>query len=414
MLSKPLASEMRPQSWDLVVGQEHLLGPAGALRPLISTGVIPSQSVILFGPPGTGKTTIAKLLAMNAVFVELSALNVGVSTLRDEIESAKRRLETFDQRTVLFIDEIHRFAKNQQESLLAAVESGAITLIAATTEKPSTSIVRALLSRCLVFELHLLSDEDIADLCRRALGGGLLGRKVGISETALRAVQRYASGDARKALNLLQAAFSTLKPGEGEIGPEEIASSGVESVFEFDRDGSFHYDTISAFIKSIRGSDVDAALEYLAVMLSGGERPEFIGRRLMILAAEDVGLADPQALGIAVAANSAAKEVGMPEARIPLAEATIYLALAPKSNSAYRAINEAIEKVEKSKLKIPPHLTHAGAGEYVYPHDFDPPLVRQQYRGETTEFYKPSNNGSEAELGHRWKRILEALRGLKG
>lgn len=414
MLSKPLASEMRPQSWKLVVGQEHLLGPTGALRPLISSGVIPSQSVILYGPPGTGKTTIAKLLARSAVFVELSALNVGVSTLRDEIESAKRRSETFDQRTVLFIDEIHRFAKNQQESLLAAVESGAITLIAATTEKPSTSIVRALISRCLVFELQPLSDEAIAELCDRALAGGLLGRRVSISDTALRAVQRYASGDARKALNLLQAAFAALESSGVEIGPEEIASSGVESVFEFDRDGSFHYDTISAFIKSIRGSDVDAALEYLAVMLSGGERPEFIGRRLMILAAEDVGLADPQALEIAVAANSVAKEVGMPEARIPLAEATIYLALAPKSNSAYRAINEAMEKVGESRLKIPPHLTHAGAREYVYPHDFDPPIVRQQYRGETTEFYKPTNNGSEAELGRRWQRILEVLRGLKG
>lgn len=406
----PLASELRPNEWNELVGQQHLVGPRGVLTPIITRGQIPTQSIILHGPPGTGKTTIARLLASRAKFVEISALSAGVATLREEIEAAEKRLSSFDQRTVLFVDEIHRFAKNQQEALLAAVESGLITLIGATTEYPGTNIVRALLSRCLVFELYPLDDLAISEICIRAVKSGLLSGVSEITEDALTAAVRHASGDARRALNLIQAAAAQLPLGVKVIDGDAIERTGVERVLDFDRDGSYHYDTISAFIKSVRGSDVDAALGYLAVMLTGGERPEFIGRRLMILAAEDIGLADPQALPLAVAANAVATQVGMPEARIPLAEATIYLALAPKSNSAYLAIDKAIKMVSSSgPISIPGHLKSQGTSSYRYPHDFNPPIIRQAYWLSSHRFYEPTRQGSEGALDARHRQIRSIL-----
>lgn len=410
MLTSPLASQLRPNSWDEIVGQEHLTGKNGALQGLIRNSEPPRQSIILHGPPGSGKTTIARLLARNAVFVELSALSAGVSSVRDEITAAEKRRQTFDQQTVLFIDEIHRFAKNQQESLLAAVEAGVVTLVGATTESPGASIVRALLSRCLVFELLPLQNESIVEVCVRALSSGLLGGGISISDPAYAAIARHAAGDARRALNLLQAASELLPKEATVISEVEIEATGIEKILDFDLDGNHHYDTISAFIKSVRGSDVDAALEYLALMIAGGEKPEFIGRRLMILAAEDVGLADPTALTVAVSANSVAMQVGLPEARIPLAEATIYLALAPKSNSAYKAINTAIDAVEKNQPRIPEHLTVRGSDEYMYPHDFDPPIASQSYRIARDVYYRPGKQGFEAEMAKR----LEALKALLG
>lgn len=410
MLTSPLASELRPESWGEILGQEHLLGENGALSSFITNTAVPSQSIILHGPPGTGKTTIARLLASKGVFIELSAISSGVANVRDEISEAEKRRLTYDLRTVLFVDEIHRFAKNQQEALLAAVESGVVTLIGATTENPATHIVRALLSRCLVLELQPLSDTAISEICNRALAGSKLGIGLTITPEALTTVQRHAAGDARKALNLLQAAAMKLAPGQKQIGSPEIGATGVDRLMDFDLDGDFHYDTISAFIKSVRGSDVDAALEYLAVMILGGERPEFIGRRLMILAAEDVGLADPNAMQVAVAANTIAAEVGLPEARIALAEATIYLALAPKSNSAYLAINRAIESVSLERPAIPTHLTRSGTTDYKYPHDFEPPITSQRYRFGTAEHYQPRGEGFEAELKVRLKAIKPILK----
>lgn len=409
MLSTPLASELRPEKWGDILGQDHLLGPNGPLANQMNSNDPPSQSMVLYGPPGTGKTTIARLIARSAVFVELSAISNGVAAVRDEIELAAKRRQTFDQRTVLFVDEIHRFAKNQQEALLAAVESGVVTLIGATTEYPGTNVVRALLSRCLVFELRPLDKEAISSICDRAVSSGLLGRGLSISDEARNAIIRHAAGDARRALNLLQASAAQLSSGELVIGEKEIEASGVERVLDFDLDGTFHYDTISAFIKSVRGSDVNAALEYLALMISAGERPEFIGRRLMILAAEDIGLADPAAMSVAVAANSIAMQVGLPEARIPLAEATIYLALAPKSNSAYQAINRAIDEVATRRPAIPEHLTRAGAAKYTYPHDFNPPIASQRYRIGKAEYYQPGKQGFESEVAQRLTAIKSIL-----
>jgi putative ATPase len=369
-----------------------------------------TQSVILHGPPGSGKTTIARLLAHKSVFVELNALSTGVAQVRDEIEAARLRRDTFDKHTVLFIDEIHRFAKNQQEALLSAVESGVVTLIAATTEQPTVTVVKALVSRCLVFELNPLSHADILELLKRALHSEWLPGKRVLSEEASDALVRFGSGDARRALNLLQVAVSRMQATETELRVEHIQQVNNEDVVDYDLDGDYHYDTISAFIKSIRGSDADAAIYYLALMLTGHEKIEFIGRRLLILAAEDIGLADPHAIVIVNAAYQAATQVGMPEARIPLAEATIYLALAPKSNSAYRAINTAMDDITKQgRLAVPEHLKNAQAGGYNYPHDFDPPIVSQQYLREPRRFFVPGNQGYEEALGARWRQLVKLL-----
>lgn len=410
MTNQPLAASLRPTNLSEVIGQDHLVAEGGALAKLLDGNGALAQSIILYGPPGCGKTTIARLVSGQAVFIELSALNSGVAELRDTIEAAAKRLLTFDQRTCLFVDELHRFAKNQQEALLAAVESGTVTLIGATTELPSVSVVRALLSRCLVFELNSLSDEAVSQICHRAIRDFPSGRRLQFDSEALQNLVRFAAGDARKALNLLEAAVKRMHPDEVEIHQAHLDDVGTAEVLDFDLGGDFHYDTISAFIKSVRGSDVDAALEYLAVMLVGGERPEFVARRLMILAAEDVGLADPSAVSIVFAATQIAQQVGMPEARIPLAEATIYLALAPKSNSAYRAINSAMQRVKDSRPQIPNHLTRAGSDRYVYPHDFDPPITRQQYVSPpAVVHYQPKASGFERNLVDRLAQINEIL-----
>ena len=414
MTNQPLAASLRPTTWTEVVGQDHLVGAGGSITELLDGNGTLAHSIVLYGPPGSGKTTIARLASGSAVFVELSALNSGVAELRETIESAAKRRQTFDQRTCLFVDELHRFAKNQQEALLAAVESGIVTLIGATTELPAVSVVRALLSRCLVFELQPLSDEAVSKICLRAISSPEAQRPLRIHSEALNALVRYAAGDARKALNLLEASIERLGPEEVEILQSHLSEVGTAEILDFDLGGDFHYDTISAFIKSVRGSDVDAALEYLAVMLVGGERPEFIARRLMILAAEDVGLADPSALSIVFSASQIAQQVGMPEARIPLAEATIYLALAPKSNSAYVAINSAMQKVKERRPIIPAHLTRAGTDEYVYPHDFDPPITKQAYLDTPeSEHYKPKSHGFEKNLVERVSQINQILGKLK-
>lgn len=401
---------MRPKTLDELVGQTHLFGVSGSLRSLFEQPQGFTQSVILHGPPGSGKTTIARLLAHKSVFVELNALSTGVAQVRDEIDAARTRRDTFDKHTILFIDEIHRFAKNQQEALLSAVESGVVTLIAATTEQPTVTVVRALVSRCLVFELAPLADSEILLLLNRALKSEWLPGSRVLNESAAAALVRFGAGDARRALNLLQVVAERLPAAESEIHAEHITQIAVEDVVDFDLDGDQHYNTISAFIKSIRGSDVDAAIYYLALMLSGRERVDFIGRRLLVLAAEDVGLADPQAIVIANAAYQAATQVGMPEARIPLAQATIYLALAPKSNSAYRAINAAMDDVMKNgRLKVPQHLTQALKKQYVYPHDFEPPIVSQVYLSEPRKFFQPGSQGYEETLAARWKTIRNLL-----
>ncbi len=365
------------------------------------------SSVILFGPPGSGKTTIARLIsqAANTDFVELSAVSASVANVREVIESAKKQREIFDRPTILFLDEIHRFSKSQQDSLLAAVESGVVTLIAATTENPSFSVIKPLISRCLVIKLEPLSDKDVEVLLQRAQNSAD-GITAKVTPDAISYLAQVANGDARRALTLLEAAAAN---ASGEV-TLEIAKEASERAIAYDAAGDVHYDTISAFIKSVRGSDADAAIHYLARMISGGEDPRFIARRLMILAAEDIGLADPSALTIASACAQVVERIGMPEGRIPLAEATIYLATAPKSNRAYLAINKALEDIESGNLPaIPAHLRSTGAVGYQYPHDAPNGILKQQYADLTSRYYEPSGHGFEKTIAERLKSIREIL-----
>ncbi|MCS4489248.1 replication-associated recombination protein A [Corynebacterium sp. ES2794-CONJ1] len=416
----PLAARMRPVSLEEVVGQKHLLGDGRPLRRLIEGDG--AASVILYGPPGTGKTTIASLIsqATNRSFQGLSALDTGVKEIRAVIEQARFALRS-GQQTVLFIDEVHRFSKNQQDALLAAVERRDILLVAATTENPSFSVVAPLLSRSLVLHLQPLSEQDIGDVLQRAVGSERgLNSRISLSEDARALLVQLASGDARRSLTYLEAAAEAVPDG-GEISVDIVEKSMDRAVVRYDRDGDQHYDVTSAFIKSIRGSDPDAAIHYLARMIEAGEDPRFIARRLIIHAAEDIGLADPHALTIAVAAADAAALIGLPEARIPLAEATIYLATAPKSNAALRAIDAAIDDIRKGKTgTVPAHLRdghYSGAKEmgnslgYIYPHDSDLAVVAQQYLPDPlcgTEYYRPTDHGGEKRL----QRVLERLRQL--
>lgn len=424
----PLAARMRPRSLDEVVGQAEATGPGSVLRRLVDgddTSAV--ASVILWGPPGCGKTTIAMLAARSAKrrFVELSATSSGVADLRKAIEQARNERELHGRGTVLFIDEIHRFSKTQQDALLPAVERGWVVLVAATTENPSFSVVAPLLSRSLLVSLHALDDDSVRAVLSNALNDqrGLDGKYI-ITDEAVDTVLRYAHGDVRRALTALEAAAGAADSREGStIVVEDIRTAVTRSIAAYDRDGDQHYDVISAFIKSIRGSDPDAALHYLARMIASGEDPRFIARRLVVHASEDVGMADPNALLVAVAAANTVALVGLPEARLALAQATIHIALAPKSNAVLKAIDAAAADVEHGgDAAVPNHLRdghYAGAAilghgvGYRYPHDAVDGVVTQQYlpdRLRDRRYYEPTAHGAEAATRSRWKRLRVVLR----
>jgi len=438
----PLAVRMRPTSLDEVAGQSHLLRPGSPLvllaRPDVSTGA--AASVILWGPPGTGKTTLAQAIARSSGrrFVELSAVTAGVRDVREVMQEALTQRDLYGQSTILFLDEIHRFTKAQQDALLPGVENGWVVLIAATTENPSFSVISPLLSRSLLLTLQPLTDDDLGMLLDRAVADPRgLGGAVALLPEARDALVRLASGDARRALTALEAAASLAEPvtdddleddgAKADAGPLEISADNVSdavdrALLRYDRQGDEHYDVISAFIKSIRGSDVDAAMHYLARMIEAGEDPRFIARRLIISAAEDIGLADPHALPLAVAAADAVQFIGMPEGRIPLAEATAYLATTAKSNASYLAIDKAIADVRAGGFgRVPAHLRDAhypgakrlGHGKgYRYPHDSEVGVVAQQYLPDdlvTRRYYEPTNHGQERDVQARLDKIRRIL-----
>jgi putative ATPase len=424
----PLAVRLRPTSIQDLLGQQHLLQNGSPLLRLINGDEKHITSVLLYGPPGSGKTTLAKMIAHSdsREFVELSAVSSGVAQVREVLTKAQDRLVKENRETVLFIDEVHRFSKAQQDALLPGVENRWVTLVAATTENPSFSIISPLLSRSIVLTMRPIPDGDIETLIDRAISDSRgLNNEVAITSTARDALVKFAAGDARRALTYLEAAAGA---ASGQITPE-ILSRAVDRVIQnYDRGGDNHYDVASAFIKSIRGSDVDAALHYLARMLESGEDPRFIARRVMISASEDIGLADPGALGIAVAAAQAVALVGMPEARIILAEAVTYLACAPKSNAAYLGLEAALADVRSSMGgSVPPHLRdgHSGAlrdreeqalresASYIYPHDLASGVAGQQYLPSDLigrEYYHPTTHGYEARVKDSLEQIRKMLR----
>jgi putative ATPase len=434
--STPLAVRMRPVSLDEVAGQKHLLRPGSPLVQLASdrTGETGAVSVILWGPPGTGKTTLAQAVAHSSgrQFVELSAVTAGVRDVRSVMEKALSNRDLYGTTTVLFLDEIHRFTKAQQDALLPGVENGWVILIAATTENPSFSVITPLLSRSLLLTLEQLSDDDLSELVVRAVHDQRgLSDTVLLDEEALAMIVRLASGDARRALTALEASAQSAWALDDEssdevpeITAELVAQSVDRALLRYDRNGDEHYDVISAFIKSVRGSDVDAALHYLARMIEAGEDPRFIARRVIISASEDIGMADPQALVIAMAAADAVQMIGMPEGRIPLAEAVVYLATAPKSNRSYLALDQAIADVRAGKAgRVPKHLRDAhypgakrlGHGKgYKYAHDSEFGVVEQQYLPDTllgTSYYDPTANGNERDVAARLEKLRRIVRG---
>ncbi|MFC7877164.1 replication-associated recombination protein A [Isoptericola sp. NPDC057391] len=439
--SAPLAVRMRPAALDEVAGQSHLLVPGSPLRRLVepddeSARRAAPGSVILWGPPGVGKTTLAYLVATvsGRRFVELSAVTAGVKEVRQVVEDARRRLATGGEETVLFIDEVHRFSKTQQDALLPSVENRWVTLVAATTENPSFSVNSPLLSRSLLLTLKPLTSDDVRALVRRAVADGRgLDGAVELADDAEDQLVRMAGGDARKALTILEAAagaaLADAAPGRDPGDPVAVDLDTVERAVDvaavrYDRDGDQHYDVVSAFIKSIRGSDVDAALHYLARMVAAGEDPRFIARRLVISAAEDVGMADPSALQTAVAAAQAVQLIGMPEGRIVLAEAVVHLATAPKSNRAYQGIDAALADVRAGRVGVvPPHLRDAhyagaeglGHGKgYRYAHDAPHAIAAQQYLPDELagrRYYDPSDRGFEKQVTDRVARIRQILDG---
>ena len=388
-MSEPLAERMRPRTLDEYVGQKHLVGEGAVLRKMIDAGRI--SSFILWGPPGVGKTTLAQIIAnkLETPFYTLSAVTSGVKDVRDVIDRAKSGRFFNSASPILFIDEIHRFSKSQQDSLLGAVEKGVVTLIGATTENPSFEVIRPLLSRCQLYVLKPLQEEDLQDLLHRAVTKDveLSKRHITLKETA--AMLRYSGGDARKLLNILELVVEADGADNVVITDKIVEERLQQNPLAYDKGGDMHYDIISAFIKSIRGSDPDAALYWMARMIEGGEDPQFIARRLVISAAEDIGLANPNALLLANAAFDAVMKIGWPEGRIPLAEATVYLATSPKSNSAYNGINSALELVRKTgNLPVPLHLRNAPTqlmknlgyhDGYKYSHDYPGNFVEQQY-----------------------------------
>ncbi len=421
----PLAVRMRPRTIDEVVGQDHLLAPGAPLRRLVAGG--PMTSVILWGPPGTGKTTIAHLVADagDRRFAALSALSAGVKDVRAAIDEARRVRRTGGQATVLFIDEVHRFSKTQQDSLLSAVEDGTVTLLAATTENPYFSIISPLLSRCVLLTLQPLEDDTVRSLVRRAVSDerGLAG-KFTLAKDAEDHLVRLAGGDVRKSLTALEAgAAGAAALGRTEIDLETAEAALDKAALRYDRDGDAHYDIVSAFIKSMRGSDVDAALHYLARMILAGEDPRFIARRLVIFASEDIGMADPTALLTATAASYAVQHVGLPEARLNLAQAVIHLSTAPKSNAVIVAIEQAMADVRDGRAgPVPRALRDAhyagsrGLGHgvgYLYPHDDPRAVVTQQYAPDDVsgrEYYRPTGHGAERSLVERVARLRTVVR----
>jgi putative ATPase len=411
---------MRPASLDEVLGQDHLLQPNSPMRRLVEGSG--AASVILYGPPGTGKTTLASLISQSTGrrFEALSALSAGVKEVRAVIEKARVALLRHGEQTVLFIDEVHRFSKTQQDALLSAVENRVVLLVAATTENPSFSVVAPLLSRSLILQLQPLTPDDVRVLVTRAIEDPRgLGGKVKVTDEAVELLVQLSAGDARRALTALEVASEA---GE-QVTVETIEQSLDKAAVRYDRDGDQHYDVISAFIKSVRGSDVDAALHYLARMLVAGEDPRFVARRLMILASEDIGMADPTALQTAVAAAQTVALIGMPEAQLTLAHATVHLATAPKSNAVTTALGAAMSDVRQGKAGlVPPHLRdgHYSGAEalgnavgYKYAHDDPDGVVPQQYPPDElvgANYYRPTNHGAEREIGGRLDKLRAIIR----